>query len=233
MSDDDLEPLDEQLAGMFAAERSRSVAAPGSKARVFSRLLGNIAGGGGGSGSGSAPATATGMKLAPLLAAFVIGGAAGAGILQAVRPPTVVYVERTAPVATASAASTAPEEVALGLAPTTVAPEAAPSASPSSAAPLESSASARDAALAREREILDIARTALGRGDGAHALEAIDRHAREFPRGQMTEEREAIAVQALAKLGRGDEAEARATRFRKRYPNSVLLPVIDAATNLK
>jgi hypothetical protein len=49
----------------------------------------------------------------------------------------------------------------------------------------------------------------------------------------MAEEREAIGVQALAKLGRSEEANARATRFRKHYPNSVMMPVIDAAISLK
>jgi hypothetical protein len=56
--------------------------------------------------------------------------------------------------------------------------------------------------------------------------------AREFPRAQMIEEREAIAVQALAKLGRTEAAATRGARFRKVYPNSVLVPVVDAALAL-
>jgi hypothetical protein len=103
-------------------------------------------------------------------------------------------------------------------------------ATPSAAA--TGDVASRDDALSAEREMLDVARTALGRGDGKHALEAVDRHTRVFPRGQMSEEREAIAVQALAMLGRTDEASARGTRFRKRYPNSVLIPVIDAALDV-
>ena len=38
MSDEDLEPLDPELAGLFAAERSRTTAKAGSKARVLDRL---------------------------------------------------------------------------------------------------------------------------------------------------------------------------------------------------
>jgi hypothetical protein len=45
----------------------------------------------------------------------------------------------------------------------------------------------------------------------------------------MTEEREAIAIQALVKLGRKEDARARADRFRRRFPRSVLMVVVDAA----
>ena len=77
--------------------------------------------------------------------------------------------------------------------------------------------------------MLDPARTALGRGDGASALLGVKKHEQRFPKGQLTEEREAIAVQALVALGRGDEARARGERFERTYPNSVLAPAVNAA----
>ncbi len=73
------------------------------------------------------------------------------------------------------------------------------------------------------------AQTALHRGLYDSALDALAEHARRFPRGEMAEEREALAVQALARAGRTEEARARAARFDARYPRSVLGPVVHAA----
>jgi outer membrane protein assembly factor BamD (BamD/ComL family) len=86
--------------------------------------------------------------------------------------------------------------------------------------------------LAAERAALDVARTALGRGDGANALAACDDHSRKYPRGALAEEREAIAVQALVLEHRGDDARARAERFRKTHPRSILLPAVLAAAGI-
>jgi hypothetical protein len=83
--------------------------------------------------------------------------------------------------------------------------------------------------LAQERALLDVARTALGRGDGQATLTALAKHAQRFPNGQLAEEREALGIQALLLLKRNDEARARGARFRQRYPGSVLLPAIEAA----
>ena len=141
---------------------------------------------------------------------------------MAARPARVVYVDRVAPAA-ASMAPTATES-AIGLPPAVVA-----SSSSSASPPAPSAEESPDVTLARERAILDVARTAVGPGDGAHALDAVERHQRDFPHGQLVEEREAIAIQALARLGRADEAWTRASRFHRRYPHSVLIPVVDAA----
>jgi hypothetical protein len=90
-------------------------------------------------------------------------------------------------------------------------------------------AGARDTGLSRERALLEVARTALARGEIASALEAVERHARDFPQGRLAEEREVLAVQALALAGRGDEASARARAFRAAFPDSLLQPAVDAA----
>jgi hypothetical protein len=87
----------------------------------------------------------------------------------------------------------------------------------------------RDADLAQERVLIEMARTALSRHDVAHALEALATHAARFPNGQLSEERESLQVQALASSGRLDEARLRAAEFRARFPNSLLLPAVDAA----
>jgi hypothetical protein len=75
-----------------------------------------------------------------------------------------------------------------------------------------------------------MARTALGRGDASSALAAVDTHAREFPRSQLAQEREVIAIQALAAAGRVPEAKRRAAAFRAAFPGSPLQTIVDDAT---
>jgi outer membrane protein assembly factor BamD (BamD/ComL family) len=82
--------------------------------------------------------------------------------------------------------------------------------------------------LATQRALLDAARAALGGGDSAGALAALDTHERRFPNSVLSEEREALAIKALAGAGRLAEARARGARFRSRYPNSIMRPAIDA-----
>lgn len=88
-----------------------------------------------------------------------------------------------------------------------------------------------DDGLARERAILEVARTALGRGDAASALDALNRHASEHPSGKLTEERDAMTIQALVAAGRLDEAKSKARVFAARYPNSFFLPSIEASVD--
>jgi hypothetical protein len=84
--------------------------------------------------------------------------------------------------------------------------------------------------LAAERRLLDDARTAIARGDAGAGLAALDRHARDYPRGHLAEEREALRIHALVRSGRAAEAREAAARFHARFPNSLLGAGIDAAT---
>jgi hypothetical protein len=83
--------------------------------------------------------------------------------------------------------------------------------------------------LAAERALLEIARTALVRGQYSAALEELTRHEAQFPSGTLAEDREALAVQALVGLGHAEEARSRAARFHASYPRSMMIPVVDAA----
>jgi hypothetical protein len=76
---------------------------------------------------------------------------------------------------------------------------------------------------AQELKVLQPARAAVARGDFSAALSSIAEHQRRFPDGQLSEEREALRVQALSGLGRTDEATRAAIAFRKRFPGSVLI----------
>ena len=73
-----------------------------------------------------------------------------------------------------------------------------------------------ESAVLREARMVREARKLLGVNAG-RALALTREAADEFPRGQLVEEREAIAIRALAKLGRRDAAQTRADRFLKKY----------------
>lgn len=73
----------------------------------------------------------------------------------------------------------------------------------------------------RERSLLEAAQSALSRGDSGEALTLVERHAREFPKSELGEEREALRIRALARGGRCDEAKSARTSFVSRFPASL------------
>lgn len=87
----------------------------------------------------------------------------------------------------------------------------------------------RDSDLAAERSLLELARTAITRSNAKTALTQLEKHARLYRRGRLAEERDALWVQALALDRSYEEASRKATAFKKKYPKSLFLPVIDHA----
>jgi hypothetical protein len=165
---------------------------------------------------------------------FLVGAAlAGGGIGAAVHAR---FASRpTAPMSITTATALASEPVSAAPSSSVAAiPIASPAVSvaeakvvPARKEPPEGAG--KDVSLGRERDLIERARMAIARGQGGAALEALDRHAKDFPRGRLVEEREALAVQALVQDGRLDGARARATLFRTRFPSSVFLPAVNAA----
>jgi outer membrane protein assembly factor BamD (BamD/ComL family) len=80
--------------------------------------------------------------------------------------------------------------------------------------------SAHDAEIRLVRE----AQNAAAAGRFEAALGSLAEHARRFPTGRLIEEREALRIQSLSKLGRTAEARRAAKAFRARFPRSVLIP---------
>jgi hypothetical protein len=74
-----------------------------------------------------------------------------------------------------------------------------------------------------EVEMLKKARNALG-SDSLEAFALSERCRAQYPNGAFTQEREFIAISALVRLGRRDEARNRASLFRTHYRNSAYLP---------
>ena len=64
--------------------------------------------------------------------------------------------------------------------------------------------------------------------DPASALALTDDAARRFSDGPLAPEREVLAIEALARMGRAAEARTRLTAFRARYPQSPHLARLDS-----
>jgi hypothetical protein len=78
-----------------------------------------------------------------------------------------------------------------------------------------------------ELQLLRAARQSVTRGDFEGALAVIAAHLHRFRDGALVEEREALRVKSLAGLGRHEEAQRAADRFRARFPDSVFLSTFD------
>jgi hypothetical protein len=95
------------------------------------------------------------------------------------------------------------------------APSAGAHASGAAARPAES-----------EAELLERARAALA-SNPARALALTEQVRTRFPAGVLAQEREVIAIEALKRLGRSDEAARRAADFARRYPGSAYRKKLD------
>lgn len=223
MKSTELEALTPELLDLLRAERARAEFHAEEKDRVMAEVLSRL-----GSPPDESPRHGRRRSEALSRGAWGMGGAAvvlvavgfGVGFLAASGPrPLLVFVDRTespvplpAPLPMASSASSG----------------AAPSVSGSQVLTVHAAPSAvEDANLARERRLLETARSALARQATPAALDALSQHEREYPRGRLSEERSFLKVQALASGGRGAEASEAARTFRTQYPKSAFLPMVD------
>lgn len=236
MSTDHLPELPPDALAAVRDARRITPPADAVRARMRSRLLSALpplpGGGEGGPGDPSPPppAAAPGVAGLPRVPLWTVAAALAAGLTAGLlypRAPVERVLTVAGPPLVASVASAPPPASTLAA----IALNDLPSIAPSSSAPAAIARSGND--LEAERALLDVARTALGRGDGANALTACEGHARRFPRGALGEEREAIAVQALVLEQRGEDARLRAERFRRAYPRSILLPAVLAAAGIE
>ncbi|HEY8944583.1 MAG TPA: hypothetical protein VIM73_09995 [Polyangiaceae bacterium] len=165
---------------------------------------------------GSALSTA---KIAGLIGVIGLLGVAGVrafaptGALPAVAPVASVP-QSPPPVASDVSEGPAPPAAAAPFVPV---PE--PSVAPSSGSKVSVPPRSRATSGASEVELLERARRALG-SDPRRALALTQEHRARFPGGVLGQEREVIAIEALRRLGRSEEAGRRAGSFEQRYPDS-------------
>ena len=166
------------------------------------------------------PAGALASKVVIGLAALGVG-VAGGWVARGAQPPQII--ERVVRVEV----SVAPP-VMVSDAPAPVVPSPSKVVRLTPPVPVVPSAAERDALLARERSLVDMARSALVQRHPQEALNAVEEHERAFTTPALAEERESVRVRALLQLGRVDEARARVTSFEKQWPDSLLLPALKA-----
>lgn len=204
---------------------------------VVAAKLGPILGGGGVGGAGSGGGAAGAAKGAPgllggttakLVVSLGIGAIVATAGYVAMRSPSGSGASSSVvdvPAPTTVSTSITPASVDAETAPSRWTPESLPapaSARPSTnrVAPVHSTSVAPPAETPdTEVRTLQKAQDALGT-DPARALSICDEHPKRFPNGILNEEREVIAIDALARLGKTDEALARAGRFRAAHPSS-------------
>jgi hypothetical protein len=253
MNPDDLEPLPTELASLLRQARPGVEPPAEAKEAVLAFVAANaVAGGAAGLAAGAASAATRGAGAGASVASrtgaaglwalfkgsFGVGGivlgvavgAAGhaayvAAAAPSAAPASALPVTSATPVGSPVVGPPKPAWTAVptvSSAPTTgTVPTATPRGEASGAE------RGRDTSLAAERAIIDMARTAVARGQGEPALAAVDRHEREFPHGRLAEEREWLAIQALVLTGARDAAKQRAARFRDGFPRSLMLPALD------
>ncbi|WP_394845988.1 hypothetical protein LZC95_00810 [Pendulispora brunnea] len=183
---------------------------------------GGLGGGGGlgAAGAGAAGAGAAGKTIVASFAAKVVGSAVLAtgvatGGWYATHPadaprPHVAVVASAAPAPPPprprESAPSQPEVAVLPKAPDKVV--SAPKTSRAKEAPVES-----------EVELLRRAQDQL-QADPKRALGLCEVHKEQYPNGDLAQEREVLAIDALLRLHRRSDAEARAERFDRAYPTS-------------
>jgi len=175
----------------------------------------------------SAGHAAIGAKMAAVI--FALGAlCGGAWYVHAIRDDARTHaelrraVERDARQTPSTVAPRAPDHASIEE--VVPQPPAAPSLDSGSARP-------RPAAVPRqprgsgdseaETKLVVAAGAALVRDDAEAALALTREHLAQFPNGAHAEERDRIAIEALARLGGVERARAAADRFFLRYPRSI------------
>jgi hypothetical protein len=145
-------------------------------------------------------------------------GAAHVLLAQEPREPGVVQPARARPVTLSSAEALGTPPAAAASA-STAAPPFAPRSAPSSA-PARPDPVPTENQLDQEIALLEMARRNLTASPD-RALPALRDHELRFPAGQLRIEREFLMVDALVRLGRRPEAEARAQALARQAPQSL------------
>lgn len=236
--------LEDDILSLLALEKKTLPAPAEVKERVLGRVEALVLPAGGSDGgtqsdasrnlSSQPSATRLGSlgiaKPLSLAIAFVVGGIASTvAHKMAADPPIheILYVDRVVS-APSQAKMAAPESSAPVAPPSLPIPTAIVLGDRSAATPTPSGVAVGPQG-SEERALLDVARLALKRGDGEATLAALANHEKRFAHGQFSEERMALRVHGLVLVGRTEEARAAGASFHDKYPDSVLMPAVDAA----
>jgi hypothetical protein len=226
------EQLPDELKALFDAERAAPAAEASLRVSLRSRLATTV----GSSPLGHAAAGAVLGSAGKTLVVLAVALATAAAVKHVIASPRerVAAATEPPPVTTAMATTTTTTTTAT----TTTPPQQPPARQPTPpavATPITTAATVgvkpativsestllKPATIASESTLLKRAWSALASGDAGLALRLAEQDARRYPSGALGEERDAIQIAALARLGRDDEARRAATTFLTHYPESV------------
>jgi pentatricopeptide repeat protein len=219
---DGFDMLPADVRAIVRAEQSRVAVPDEARARLAERLSAAVPGFGSAHVPAMTAAPAAGALTAAtvkVLVALALGvGAAAALSAQGLSRPARDHARVPAVIAH----ELAPHAARVLLEHPDVSPPAPAPSAPIVTAPVTAPLPAI-ASLREERRLLDEARDAIERGDPELGLAPTASHAARFPHGVLGEERDALRIRALARLGRTEEARALLERMRAAYPRSFLL----------
>ena len=156
-------------------------------------------------------ATSVAVFAAIGLAAIKLGSTYSAQVVSGASAPPPALAPALSGEAIATAPDPAPESRTSA-----VAIEALPTVNvPKTRAP--------DARRCDEVALVDAVDTELRSGNPERALAAVRAHEQRCAEGALVQERERMAIEALVKLGRLEQARARARAFEERFPTSPYL----------
>jgi hypothetical protein len=227
-----LPDVDQELERLFEATRQSTQPPNDARARIAAALAAQLALG---AADKVAPAPrALGAKLWLLSAlGFVVALGIGAALWRSTAPtkPVAALAASALPLASPSAVSVLPSAVsavpsAAPLPLARVAVEGSPSAR-ARAAPLRAPAVVVEPPA--EPEIIGRMQLALRSGDAPAALVVASEHARYFPNGALTEERESGRAIARCWLAKPEARDALLTAFLRHYESSPYAARVKAA----
>jgi hypothetical protein len=242
MSQPELEPLSPDLLALLASEKARPRPPEAMQARVLASIGEDLLAGVPLAGQAAVPVPRprlpVRLRRVPLaIGLLAVGGMGGAGLHALIARPhhASIPIASTPPPAPPAAepAPAQPWDAAVSSKPerrTAPSVRRVPSLpQPSAPAPEPAQPLTRDDDLAAQRALLEQARMALARGKPADALVLLARHEKTFGEGRLSEEREALVILSLVADRKADAARAQATKFKQKYPRSMLLRAIEAA----
>lgn len=237
--------IEGEEGAMLARDLAKVEPSAEIRERVWSKVAATLpptptSGSAGSEGAGGGATAAAGAKIA--LGAIAALGA-GALVVWAVSRPPVDRAAASAPSATLASAPRDERTAATESSTSAASDAASASAEPvATAAPSASARPHREEASARppvgsspgrspsandpdrlreETEGVRKVRQLLREKRPGEALAELDRLSTRFPAGPLEEEREVLAIEALAAAGRADAARVRAARFLEERPASV------------
>lgn len=236
MNDIETQGLDADILSLLEAERTPEPAPAEAQERVWERVHETLAAPPVASGPAETGALA-GSGALPALGFVVVVGVIVAVVVSQTQPknpsntpPPETSVHQLMEPPVGAAPTPAPVVVPVVVHPdrrleeAAAAPLPAPAATPEPevrVAGRDRRAPSSSSSAEAERSLLDQGRRALREGRARAALSSADEHRRRFPRGRLIEEREALRIRSLDRLGRREASRAAARAFLKRYPTSI------------